>query len=252
MYSSKSRRIWILKRNRTAGVEDRWKKTVHNEHGNTRTAPRAQHGKGSRWRARYVDANGKEHAKGFGRKADAQAWLNRQVSDQVIGTWTDPALSAVTLGAIAENNWVPRCIGRQRSHRAVYGLLSWSAATAVFGSEKPPRFASPTLTRGTAGYAWGGCDLRSHDRLVEGPTKNHTSRTVPVPGFVARLLESEISNRSASALVFPSARDSEYLTLGQARYAFQKATAVVEVCAGCACTIYDTHARLSRSARAPM
>jgi hypothetical protein len=33
---------------------------------------------------------------------DAQNWLNQQVSDQVTGTWTDPALSRVTFGAIAE------------------------------------------------------------------------------------------------------------------------------------------------------
>jgi integrase len=68
--------------------------------------------------------------------------------------------------------------------------------------------------------------------LVEGPTKNHTSRTVPVPEFVAKLLETEIAGRDGGALVFPSARGSEYLTLGQARYAFQKATAAVDGCDG--------------------
>ena len=31
--------------------------------------------------------------------------------------------------------------------------------------------------------------------LVEGPTKNHTARTVPVPAFLARLLETEIVAR---------------------------------------------------------
>jgi hypothetical protein len=35
------------------------------------TAPSASHGKGKRWRARYVDDEGKEHAKGFSRNADA-------------------------------------------------------------------------------------------------------------------------------------------------------------------------------------
>ena len=34
------------------------------------------------------------------------------------------------------------------------------------------------------------------------------------------------------ALVFPSARSGSYLTLGQARYTFQKATAKVEGCEG--------------------
>src|ERR1700729_2637679 len=71
-----------MRRNRRAGVGDRWTKTIRDEHGNTRTEQSASYGKGSRWRARYVDANGTEHAIGFGRKTDAQAWLDKQVSDQ--------------------------------------------------------------------------------------------------------------------------------------------------------------------------
>ncbi|MCV7007900.1 hypothetical protein [Mycobacterium gordonae] len=59
----------------------------------------------SRWRARYVDDQGREHARGFSRKVDATNWLNKQVSDQVTGTWTDPALSGVTFGVIAER-WI--------------------------------------------------------------------------------------------------------------------------------------------------
>ena len=53
-----------MKRNRRAGVEDRWSKTVHDEHGNARTVPSATHGQGKRWRARYVDDEGREHDEG--------------------------------------------------------------------------------------------------------------------------------------------------------------------------------------------
>jgi integrase len=63
--------------------------------------------------------------------------------------------------------------------------------------------------------------------LVEGPTKNHTSRTVPVPDFLARYLKTEIEGRADTALVFPSARGGGYLTLGQARYTFTKAVTAV-------------------------
>jgi hypothetical protein len=91
-----------MKRNRRAGIEDRWSKSVPDEHGNVATVPSANHGKGSRWRARYVDDQGREHEKVFGRKIDAQNWLNKQVSDQITGTWTDPTLSVVTFGAMAE------------------------------------------------------------------------------------------------------------------------------------------------------
>ena len=63
-----------MKRNRRAGIEDRWSKSVRDENGESRTVPSVAAGKGLRWRARYVDDSGREHAKGFGRKTDAQAW----------------------------------------------------------------------------------------------------------------------------------------------------------------------------------
>jgi integrase len=110
-----------LKRNRRAGVEDRWTKTVLEADGTTKTVPSANHGKGSRWRARYVDDQGREHAKGFRRKVDAQQWLNQEVSDQVTGTWTDPAMTAVAFGVIAEK-WL--ATKAPRSAKTVAGYRS--------------------------------------------------------------------------------------------------------------------------------
>ena len=55
---------------------------------------------------------------------------------------------------------------------------------------------------------------------------------MPVPRFVARLLATEVGDRDGAALVFESARGGGYLTLGQARYTFQKATAAVDGCDG--------------------
>ena len=55
---------------------------------------------------------GRERAQGFAKRIDAQAWLDRQVSDQVTGTWTDPTLSGITFGAMAER-WLST-----KAHRA--------------------------------------------------------------------------------------------------------------------------------------
>jgi hypothetical protein len=33
-----------------------------------------------RWRARYIDERGGEHSKAFGRKVDAQLWLDKQTA----------------------------------------------------------------------------------------------------------------------------------------------------------------------------
>ncbi len=62
------------------------------------------------WRARYRDAAGKEHARHFDRKVDAQRWLDEVTSSVVTGTYTDPALSRVTggSGAAAGSTATPR------------------------------------------------------------------------------------------------------------------------------------------------
>ncbi|MDM4138776.1 MULTISPECIES: site-specific integrase [Mycobacterium] len=321
-----------MKRNPRAGVEDRWTKTIRDVDGTIRTEQSAGYGKGSRWRARYVDDRGKEHAKGFSRKADAQQWLNKQVSNLVTGTWTDPALSGVTFGVMAQR-WIstkaaraPKTVAGYRSLLDTVVLPRWEAVSlreiefddlqvwisglSVDGSsrfegkglsasrvrqahqlvgavlkfavrakhlttnpaegielprlpeteqrylthEQLHRVAVAAGRLRTLILVLGYCGLRfgeatalrvadvdvtarririrlsvTHVRktgLVEGPTKNHTARTVPVPAFVARLLETEIKDRGEAALVFQSARGG-HLTIGQARYAFAKAVSAV-------------------------
>ncbi|MGE5697239.1 MAG: tyrosine-type recombinase/integrase [Candidatus Sericytochromatia bacterium] len=80
-----------MKRNRRAGVEDRW----HKASGERSAA----YGTGKRWRARYVDDHGRERARGFTRKTDAQSWLDTIVSAQVTGSYVDPALGKVTFAS---------------------------------------------------------------------------------------------------------------------------------------------------------
>lgn len=89
-----------MKRNRRAGVEDRWTKTVHDADGNTEAVPSANNGKGKRWRARYVDEHGREHAKVFGRKVDARRWLDGITSAFVTGSYTPPEAGRATVAAV--------------------------------------------------------------------------------------------------------------------------------------------------------
>jgi hypothetical protein len=69
-----------MRRSRRSGVEDLWTKTVRDADGNTQSVPSARDGRGMRWRARYVDERGGEHSKAFGRKVDAQLWLDKQTA----------------------------------------------------------------------------------------------------------------------------------------------------------------------------
>lgn len=91
-------------RNRRAGVEDRWHRAGDGEpctdqgHGKLGTLVQSKsHGVGKRWRARYVDENGRERAQGFDRKTDALAWLNKTVAAIENGSYVDPRHGKVTL-----------------------------------------------------------------------------------------------------------------------------------------------------------
>ncbi len=61
---------------------------------------------------------------------------------------------------------------------------------------------------------------------VEGPTKNHSARTVPVPSFLVPLLKTEIGERAADELLFPSHRGG-FLTVGEVRWVFDPAATAV-------------------------
>lgn len=52
-----------------------------------------------KWRARYRDDAGKEHARHFDRKVDAQRWLDDETAGLVRGDWIDPRNGKVTFAA---------------------------------------------------------------------------------------------------------------------------------------------------------
>jgi len=54
------------------------------------------------WRARYRDAAGKEHARHFARRVDAQRWLDEVTTAVVTGQYVDPGAGKETLRAYAE------------------------------------------------------------------------------------------------------------------------------------------------------
>ncbi len=55
-----------------------------------------------RWRARYRDADGKEHARHFPRKVDAQGWLDQITTAVVTGQYVDPKAGKKTVRAFAD------------------------------------------------------------------------------------------------------------------------------------------------------
>lgn len=98
-------------RNRRSGVEDRWadlKKARQDRNPDgtpmfdadgepVLTFKPVNYGKGMRWRARYVDDQGREHARGFSLKKDAEAWLDGQTAALVAGTHVAPRDAKMTV-----------------------------------------------------------------------------------------------------------------------------------------------------------
>jgi integrase len=64
-----------------------------------------------RWRARYRDSSGREHARHFDRKLDAQRWLDQVTASIVRGDYVDPREGRVTLRTYA-GGWRKTLVGR--------------------------------------------------------------------------------------------------------------------------------------------
>mgnify|MGYP000514672747 CR=1 FL=1 len=122
-----------MARKQRAGVEDRWHRRVRLDDGSTRTERSKIYGRGKRWRARYVDPEGRERAVGFDTKAQAQQWLNTEVTAKIAaGTYTAPEAGRVTVTDVyevwigAQGHVAPKTLGLRRG--------SWSnRVEPVFG-----------------------------------------------------------------------------------------------------------------------
>jgi integrase len=72
-----------------------------------------------RWRAGYRDAAGREHARHFARKADAQAWLDSVTTAVHTGSYVDPDRAKITVGELAPI-WLAGKINLKPTTRARY------------------------------------------------------------------------------------------------------------------------------------
>ncbi len=75
-----------------------------------------------RWRARYRDANGKEHAKHFDRKIDGQRWLDEVTAAVVTGQYVDPRAGKVTFEQYA-TTWAAGQPWRRKTRMRVEASL---------------------------------------------------------------------------------------------------------------------------------
>ncbi len=105
------------RRNRRAGVEDRWTRTIRDADGNEQRVPSARNGKGLRWMGRYVDDQNREHTKSFARKVEAKTWVNEHTAALTTGTYVDPSRSAITVASFY-GQWAPRQVWVHHTRRS--------------------------------------------------------------------------------------------------------------------------------------
>ncbi|MCV7365485.1 tyrosine-type recombinase/integrase [Mycolicibacterium neworleansense] len=112
-----------VKRNARAGIDDRWTKRVKGDDGVMRTEKSALHGRGKRWRVRWVDSTGQEHTKVYERKPDAQAFLNTLTAQVVRGEYVDPKKAGETFGSVAEDWFTTKAHRKPKTLAGYRGLL---------------------------------------------------------------------------------------------------------------------------------
>jgi integrase len=86
-----------------------------------------------RWRARYRDAAGKEHARHFDRKTDAQKWLDAITADLVKGTYVDPKTARITVARWCDT-WLDG-YGTQRKSTVRQARVHVQRIKAAFGPQ---------------------------------------------------------------------------------------------------------------------
>lgn len=159
-----------------------------------------------RWRARYRDANQREHAKHFTRRTDAQRWLDAVTTSVQTGAYVDPARARLTIGQLADT-WLATKVNLKPTTRALY--------TSVLEVHVRPRWGSVRLTRIEHGdvQTWVA-ELSTHG-LSGGHVRKIHGVLLGVLALAVR--DRRIPSNPAAAISLPRAgeRPRRYLTAVQ-------------------------------------
>ncbi|MBG6224737.1 integrase [Arthrobacter sp. CAN_A2] len=109
-----------------------------------------------RWRARYRDADGKEHARHFPRKIDAQRWTDEVTAAVVTGSYVDPKKARLTVGEWCAT-WLTG-YGSKRASTVRQASVHVKHIVAAFGSRqlsqvRPSEVKAWTVKLKADGYA---------------------------------------------------------------------------------------------------
>lgn len=108
-----------------------------------------------RWRARYRGPDGRERAKHFDRKVDAEAWVTEQESAKLRGSWRDPALGRMKFRSWSEDVEGTR-VDRRASTRARDATLLRTRVLPTFGDQPLAAITTQDVKRWVANLSAAG------------------------------------------------------------------------------------------------
>src|SRR5690242_13239432 len=132
-----------------ADIDDRWYSTGP---GGERK-PTARHGKGSRWAARWRDADGKQRMRSFDRKLDAGNFLTGMRADLMRGSYIDPREGKVTLRSYAEQRWLPSQVHLRPNSASLYASHVANHVVPLLGDRPLGALRRPDCTAFVAALA---------------------------------------------------------------------------------------------------
>lgn len=97
------------------------------------------------WRARYRDADGREHSRHFARQADGKQWLDEVTTSILTGKYVQPKAGKVKFRTFAED-WLNDRIQRDATEQLYRGHLE-RHVYPVIGSKNLDSITSKTITR---------------------------------------------------------------------------------------------------------
>jgi integrase len=154
-----------------------------------------------RWRARYRDESGKEHARHFGRKVDAQCWLDQVTTAVVTGQYVDPRAGNVTFSRFYKS-WTARQVWAPGTRRA----MDLAAGSVTFGDVplgkvRRSHVESWVKTMSSRGLAPGTIHTRTNNvrSVLRGAVADRVIPTDPSEGVALPR-----RRRSAAAMTIPT------------------------------------------------
>jgi integrase len=201
-------------------VDDLWYLTKRGPDG--KRLPSAKHGRGKRWRVRWVDNHGQSRERLFERKADADRYDANVHADLSRGQYIDDRAGRVTVATLAERWRADQLHIESTAIRVEHAIrlhISSDIGQMQVGQVRPSkvqawvkdrsRVLAPTTLRVVYGYLNAIFATAVRDRLIASspcvdirlPGIDRDKRVIPAPEQVHRLAELMPSRLAASVYV---------------------------------------------------